>query len=59
VVTTQDIFMFEQEGLDEQGNVVGSHRATGLRPRFSDRLARVGIKLGHDLFDPGTRVRGR
>src|SRR5215475_12379637 len=52
VVTTQDVFMFDQQGLDEQGNVLGAHRATGLRPRFSDRLARTGIRLGPEMFDP-------
>ncbi len=32
VVTTQDIFVFEQEGIDKDGKVVGYHRATGVRP---------------------------
>src|SRR5262245_54459155 len=34
VITTQDIFQFEQQGVDEQGRVRGYHRATGVRPRF-------------------------
>ena len=39
VVTTQDIFVFEQEGIDKDGKVIGYHRATGVRPKFADRLA--------------------
>jgi pilus assembly protein CpaF len=55
VITTQDIFVFEQQGLDKDGRVRGFHRATGVRPRFSDRLERAGIDLGRDLFDPSRK----
>jgi pilus assembly protein CpaF len=55
VVTTQDIFHFEQEGIDPNGHVLGFHRATGIRPRFSERLSRAGIHLAPDLFDPSRR----
>ncbi len=55
VVTTQDIFLFEQEGIDADGRVRGFHRATGVRPRFSERLARAGVALAVDLFDPSRR----
>jgi pilus assembly protein CpaF len=55
VITSQDIFLFEQEGVDADGRVVGHHRATGIRPKFSERLLRSGIQLGLDVFDPGRR----
>jgi pilus assembly protein CpaF len=55
VITTQDIFVFEQQGLDEQGRVRGYHRATGVRPRFCERLERAGIELPGELFDPSRR----
>jgi pilus assembly protein CpaF len=55
VITTQDIFVFEQQGVDEQGRVVGFHRATGVRPRFSERLIRAGIHLPSELFDPAKK----
>ncbi len=55
VITTQDIFLFEQQGVDEQGRVRGYHRATGVRPRFCERLERAGIQLPPDLFDPSRR----
>jgi len=55
VVTTQDIFVFEQEGIDKDGKVIGYHRATGVRPKFADRLRRAGIDLDSDLFNPSKR----
>ena len=55
VVTTQDIFVFEQQGIDQDGRVRGFHRATGVRPRFSDRLERAGVYLPQELFDPSRR----
>jgi pilus assembly protein CpaF len=55
VVTTQDIFIFDQQGVDPDGRVVGFHRATGVRPKFTERLARAGIHLGPDVFDPAKR----
>jgi pilus assembly protein CpaF len=55
VITTQDIFLFEQQGIDKQGHVVGFHRATGVRPKFTDRLMRAGIELSAEVFDPSRR----
>jgi pilus assembly protein CpaF len=57
VVTTQDIFTYEQQGIAEDGKVIGAHRATGIRPKFAERLIRVGIELGPEMFDPGPRRR--
>ncbi len=47
---TQDIFVFEQTGVDERGKVRGVFRATGVRPHFADRLATHGIHLSDRLF---------
>ena len=55
VITSQDIFIFEQEGVDKEGRVRGYHRATGVRPKFSERLLRAGIELPGDLFNPAKR----
>ena len=55
VITSQDIFVFEQEGVDPDGRVLGHHRATGVRPKFSERLLRSGIELGLEVFDPSRR----
>jgi len=50
VITTQDVFIFEQRTIDEQGKVRGAFRATGIRPKFAGRLASKGIRLAPELF---------
>lgn len=50
IITMQDIFVFEQEGIDDQGQVIGQFRATGIRPKFTDRLQAYGIELPVSLF---------
>lgn len=50
VITTQDIFTFEQFGVDENGRVYGHFQATGVRPTFASKLARAGIQLPPELF---------
>ncbi len=52
VVVLQDIFIYEQTGLDTRGKVAGRHRATGIRPRFLQRLTAGGICIPADIFDP-------
>ena len=59
VITTQDIFLFEQQGIDQDGRVRGFHRATGVRPRFSERLERAGVRLPPELFDPSRKQYAR
>jgi pilus assembly protein CpaF len=51
IITMQDIFLFERLGLNEDGKVRGRFRATGIRPKCSDRLAASGVKLPADMFD--------
>ena len=51
VVTLQDIFVFEKRGLSPEGKVVGRFAATGIRPRFAEKLLAAGIRLRADLFD--------
>jgi len=43
VITMQEIFKFEQQGVDAAGKVVGDFRFTGIRPRALDRIERYGI----------------
>ena len=52
MITTQEIFQFEQSGVAPDGTVQGRFRATGIRPKFMDRLRVHGITLSPDLFDP-------
>jgi pilus assembly protein CpaF len=49
VITTTDIFIFEQTGL-ENGKIIGQLRPTGLRPRFMDRIEAAGIQLPNSVF---------
>ncbi|HUV06070.1 MAG TPA: CpaF family protein [Armatimonadota bacterium] len=50
VITTQDIFLFQQRGVDSQGKVIGEHVPTGLRPKFLDRLIQAGVEVPMDIF---------
>ena len=50
VITLQKIFGFEREGIDQEGNVLGQFCATGIRPKFAERLELAGIQLSEDLF---------
>jgi pilus assembly protein CpaF len=50
VITMQEIFVFEREGIGSQGQVIGQFRATGIRPRFTERLKAYGIELPMSLF---------
>ena len=51
VITMQDIFLFEKTGLRPDGKVCGRFRATGIRPKCSDRLAQSGFRLPADMFE--------
>ena len=53
-VIMQDIFKFNQEGIDETGRAYGSFEATGVRPGFMDRLEASGVRLPANLFAPRT-----
>jgi pilus assembly protein CpaF len=50
-ITMQDIFVFDRTGLSPEGKVTGRFRATGIRPKCSDRLATMGIHLPFDMFE--------
>ena len=44
VITMQDLFVFEYQGEDDNGNIIGRHKATGLRPKFWDRARYFGLE---------------
>jgi pilus assembly protein CpaF len=50
IITMQEIFLYERQGTDENGKVIGRFRPTGIRPRFADRLKTYGIDLPASLF---------
>ncbi len=51
VVSMQEIFVFERKGVGENGQVRGTFRATGIRPKFADRLANAGYRLHAGIFE--------
>jgi pilus assembly protein CpaF len=50
VITMQDIFVFDRTGVGRDGRVSGRFRATGIRPKCTDRLAAYGVQLPPDMF---------
>lgn len=55
VVVMQDVFVFEQTGVDEKGKVVGTLRPTGVRPRFIEKFEAMNIYLPPNIFGAGDR----
>ena len=51
-ITLQEIFLFQQTGLDEQRKVHGVFKASGIRPKFVERFKALGIACDADIFDP-------
>ncbi|QJD99859.1 CpaF family protein [Massilia forsythiae] len=52
IISMQEIFRFEQTGVDAEGKVQGHFCATGVRPRFAERLRMFGAPVPEDTFDP-------
>jgi pilus assembly protein CpaF len=50
IITTQDLFHFDQTGVDENRRVVGQFKPTGIRPRTLERFERMGVPLKPELF---------
>ena len=51
VITTQEIFLFERTGINEDGRVKGCFRATGIRPKCADRIIASGRTLLPEMFE--------
>jgi pilus assembly protein CpaF len=56
MIAMQDIFVFERKGIDENGKVKGAFRATGIRPKFTERLLTGGHKLRPAIFESSMEV---
>ncbi|HJW03744.1 MAG TPA: CpaF family protein [Azospira sp.] len=52
IVTMQEIFTYHQTGIGPDGKVLGHFRATGIRPKFLDRLRSAGVVVNEKMFDP-------
>jgi pilus assembly protein CpaF len=55
IITMQEIYRYTQTGLAPDGTVKGHFKATGVRPKFMDRLKSYGLDLPEETFDP-TRI---
>lgn len=50
VIILQDIFKFNQRGIDSKGKVIGEFEFTGIIPRFLKQLRNHGIELPQSIF---------
>jgi len=55
-VSMQDVFLFEKQGIAQDGRVLGTFTATGIRPKFADRLKASGINVPAALFEHSLKV---
>ena len=55
VVSMQDVFLFEKQGVSADGRTLGTFTATGIRPKFAEKLTASGINLPANLFEQTTR----
>ena len=56
VIAMQEIFVFERRAIDQNGRVKGSFHASGIRPKFADRLATAGCRLRPGIYDSRMEV---
>jgi len=52
IITMQEIFAYEKTGIAPDGTVLGRFKATGIRPKFVQRLKVFGIDVPDEIFDP-------
>ncbi len=50
IITLQDIFIFKKTGVDDNGNILGEFKSTGIVPKFVERFKTAGIKLPLSMF---------
>jgi len=56
VVSMQDVFVFEKRGVSPEGRTLGSFTATGIRPKFAEKLTASGIVLPANMFEQTTKL---
>lgn len=59
VITTQDLFRFEQTGMDADGKLTGHFVSTGMQPSFMEKFQTNGVELPEDFFTPDEEAGGR
>ncbi|HET9406627.1 MAG TPA: CpaF family protein [Candidatus Sulfotelmatobacter sp.] len=56
VVSMQDVFVFEKQGVSPDGRTIGTFTATGIRPKFAEKLKASGISLPANMFEQTTKL---
>jgi pilus assembly protein CpaF len=56
VVSMQDVFVFEKQGVSPDGRTLGTFTATGIRPKFAEKLVASGINLPTNFFEQSVDV---
>ncbi|MBB6470391.1 pilus assembly protein CpaF [Aminobacter lissarensis] len=56
VIQMQELMAFKKVGVDENGNLRGQFVATGIRPRFLEQIAELGLHVPDEIFDPSKRL---
>ncbi len=51
MVSMQDVFVFEKHGVASDGRILGAFSATGIRPKFAEKLQASGINLPANYFE--------
>ena len=52
IITMSELFRFERDGVDDEGNILGGLRATGIVPAFHKEVTTRGIDLPIEVFSP-------
>jgi pilus assembly protein CpaF len=55
VISMQDVFLFEKQGVSAEGRTVGDFASTGIRPKFAERLKAAGFDLPSNMFEHTSR----
>jgi pilus assembly protein CpaF len=50
IITLQDLFVLEQQGVDEDGKLRTRFQSTGIRPKFMNKFEAAGISLPSEIF---------
>ncbi|MDI6709516.1 MAG: CpaF family protein [Thermoanaerobacterales bacterium] len=50
VIVLQDIFLFRQQGVDNENRAVGRYEATGIRPKFMEKIEAQGLHIRPEVF---------
>jgi len=56
VVSMQDVFVFEKQGVGPDGRVLGAFTPTGIRPKFAEKLKASGIAVPASMFEHSMSV---